>query len=77
MDARMPDLDGPDALAAIREAEPSARCFVMSGNPGAYCWESLARAGAERMFARPLELQSSSSRINPTKPKAPSSRPCA
>lgn len=55
MDARMPDLDGPDALAAIRAADPSARCFVMSGNPGAYCWESLARAGAERMFARPFD----------------------
>lgn len=54
MDARMPSLDSPDALAAIRSAEPSARCFVMSGNPGAYCWESLARAGAERMFARPF-----------------------
>jgi CheY-like chemotaxis protein len=55
MDARLPDLGGPDALAAIRAAAPSARCFVMSGNPGAYCWESLARAGAERMFARPFD----------------------
>ena len=55
MDARMPDLDGPDALAAIRAADPSVRCFVMSGNPGAYRWESLARAGAERMFARPFD----------------------
>ncbi len=56
MDVRMAGLDGPNALTAIREADPAVRGFLMSGNPGAYCREELARAGAERVFARPFDM---------------------
>lgn len=55
-DVRMPGLDGPDALSAIREVDPHVRRFLMSGDPGAYDLAELERAGAEAVFARPFDL---------------------
>src|ERR1700720_2401115 len=31
MDVRMPDLDGPSTLAALRSIDPDVRCCFMSG----------------------------------------------
>jgi CheY-like chemotaxis protein len=54
LDVQMPDLDGPQAFALMREFEPSVRAVFMSGNTGTYSTEELLALGAVRVMSKPF-----------------------
>lgn len=56
MDVRMPGLDGPQALAAIRLFCPRVPCCFMSGDFGEYGAAELLELGARAVFAKPFRL---------------------
>jgi CheY-like chemotaxis protein len=56
LDIRMPGLDGPQTLAALRQFNPAVRCCFMTGNMGLYLPEELLALGAVQVFAKPFEL---------------------
>lgn len=57
LDVRMPELDGPQALAALREFAPNLVCCFMTGHAGAYTESELLGLGAIRVFAKPFALE--------------------
>ncbi len=56
LDVRMPALDGPQALAAIRKIDPAVPACFMSGHSGNYSHEELLELGAARVFEKPFHL---------------------
>jgi CheY-like chemotaxis protein len=46
LDVRMPGLDGPQTLVALRQMKPQIRCCFMSGDLGSYGEERLGSLGA-------------------------------
>jgi DNA-binding response OmpR family regulator len=56
LDIRMPGLDGPQTLAALRELDPEVPCCFMSGDFGDYTEEELLQLGAAKIFAKPFHL---------------------
>jgi CheY-like chemotaxis protein len=56
LDVCMPGLDGPGTLLALRELEPSVRCWSMTGEPGGHTAAGLLALGAERVFLKPFSL---------------------
>lgn len=60
MDLRMPVMDGFEAIAAIRAAEPSGQrlpIIVVSANAGPEDREASAAAGADRHIAKPIRAE--------------------
>ncbi len=56
LDVRMPDLDGPAAICALRTIDPDVRCCLMSGDIGKYTAEELFASGAVHIFSKPFAL---------------------
>jgi CheY-like chemotaxis protein len=56
LDVRMPDLDGPQTLAALRQINPRIRCCFVSGDVGNYTADELLALGAEHLFLKPFLL---------------------
>jgi CheY-like chemotaxis protein len=56
LDVNMPGLDGPGALAQIRDADPAVPCCFMTGNPEPYDAEDLLALGPVCVFAKPFRL---------------------
>jgi DNA-binding response OmpR family regulator len=56
MDVRMPGLDGPQTLAALRQLNAQVRCCFMSGNLGSYTEWQLCNLGAIRVIRKPFHL---------------------
>lgn len=56
LDVRMPNRDGPETLAALRELDPYVRFCFMSGDMGKYTEENLLDLGAVAVFQKPLRL---------------------
>jgi CheY-like chemotaxis protein len=56
LDVRMPGLDGPQTLAALRRLNPSVRSCFMTGNLGLYTPEELSALGAIQVFPKPFDL---------------------
>jgi CheY-like chemotaxis protein len=56
LDVRMPILDGPQALQALRRLEPAVRCCFMSGQSGQYSDDELMELGAVHVFKKPFRL---------------------
>ena len=56
LDVNMPGLDGPGALAQIRDADPAVPCCFMTSNPEPYDAEDLLALGAVCVFAKPFRL---------------------
>jgi CheY-like chemotaxis protein len=55
MDVQMPDLDGPETLAALQQLNPNVRCCFMSGYTGKYSCEKLLAMGAMLVFPKPFD----------------------
>jgi anti-anti-sigma factor len=56
LDVLMPEMDGPQALAALRGLCPGLRWCFMTGGLGAYSERALLCSGAARVFRKPFEL---------------------
>lgn len=56
LDVRMPGLDGPATLAALKAINPSLRSCFMSGHTGDYTIQDLLALGALHVFQKPLGL---------------------
>ncbi len=56
LDVRMPGLDGPQTLRALRHLDPSVVCCFMSGHAGDHPSEELLALGAARWPSAPPEI---------------------
>jgi CheY-like chemotaxis protein len=56
LDVNMPGLDGPGALARIRQANPRVPCCFMTGHSGRYSGADLLALGAVQVFEKPFRL---------------------
>jgi CheY-like chemotaxis protein len=56
LDVRMPVLDGPQTLRALRQQDPELRCCFMSGQSGQYSSEELVELGAAHVFKKPFRI---------------------
>jgi|GEM_PF-5873637 len=56
LDVQMPELDGPTVLSALQSIEPEVRAFFMTGDSGRYTVADLLESGAQRVFAKPLDI---------------------
>jgi CheY-like chemotaxis protein len=56
LDVRMPGLDGPATLDALRDLNPDVQVCFMSGDTGAYEPEALLKRGAAHVIAKPFRL---------------------
>lgn len=56
LDVRMPGLDGPGTLSALRAINPQLTCCFMSGHTGDYTAQQLLDLGAAQVFQKPLGL---------------------
>lgn len=56
LDVRMPGMDGPTTLQALRQINPQLRCCFMSGELGSIKIDDLLALGAERVFLKPFAL---------------------
>ncbi len=54
LDVRMPGLDGPQTLAALREIDRGVRVVFMSGDTRGYSAEEPLGLGAARVVAKPF-----------------------
>ena len=57
LDIRMPGLDGPQTLDALREIDAAVMACFMSGDMGGYEPEKLLRCGAAQIIAKPFHLE--------------------
>lgn len=57
LDVRMPGLDGPQTMAALRRFDPEVRCCFMTGDSGDYTVNNLLEQGAARVISKPFHLQ--------------------
>jgi DNA-binding response OmpR family regulator len=56
LDVKMPGLDGPATLAALRQINPDVRALFISADPGAYAAETLLGMGADAVLQKPFDL---------------------
>jgi CheY-like chemotaxis protein len=56
LDVRMPGLDGPQTMDALRALNPRVLVCLMSGDLGAYQPEELRQRGAAHLIAKPFHL---------------------
>ena len=56
LDVRMPGMDGPATLEALRNLNPDVVACFMSGYTGIYPAEDLIQRGAVRVIAKPFRL---------------------
>jgi CheY-like chemotaxis protein len=56
LDVRMPGMDGPQTLAALRQINAGVACFFISGEMGGYSPEALLSMGAAGLFLKPFSL---------------------
>jgi CheY-like chemotaxis protein len=56
LDVRMPGLDGPQTLAALRRLDPGVRCCFLSGVLGEADARALLGQGALRVFHKPAAV---------------------
>jgi DNA-binding response OmpR family regulator len=57
LEVRMPGLDGPETLAALRRQNPQVRGCFMTGHTGAYSEQELLQCGAALVITKPFHLQ--------------------
>src|SRR2546423_1557697 len=54
MDVQMPKMDGVQALAALRQADPNVRVALMNDTSGRHTNEALQELGAVQVFQKPF-----------------------
>jgi CheY-like chemotaxis protein len=54
LDVRMPGMDGPQTLAALREIDPGVRCVFMTGDAAGHTGEQLLALGATGLLQKPF-----------------------
>ena len=54
LDVRMPGMDGRRTLAALRQIDPTVRCYLTGGDPGVL--EGALAQGAAGSFPKPFRL---------------------
>jgi two-component system cell cycle sensor histidine kinase/response regulator CckA len=57
LDVRMPTLDGPQTLAAIREVDPGVRAAFVTGFQGEYSEAELMLLGAAAVLSKPFRVE--------------------
>jgi CheY-like chemotaxis protein len=57
LDVRMPIMDGPRTLLALRQSGLPVRCCFMSGHADSYTREQLMGLGATHILAKPFRLE--------------------
>jgi CheY-like chemotaxis protein len=57
MDVQMPDMDGPETMAALKKIDASVVCCFMSAHPGQYVSEDLLRLGSAGIIQKPFHLE--------------------
>jgi CheY-like chemotaxis protein len=65
LDVRMPGMDGPATLDALRKLNPDVVACFMSGNTGIYAAEGLIQRGAARVIAKPFRLDELAAMLRP------------
>jgi DNA-binding response OmpR family regulator len=53
---RMPGMDGPETLTALRALDPAIPCWLITGDGSDYTPAELAGLGAACVFEKPLRL---------------------
>ncbi len=75
LDVRMPDMDGPETLAALRRFDPHVRACFVTGDAGRYSEQGLLALGALVVFQKPPRLADLGERLavlmSPMKREAP------
>jgi len=56
LDVQMPGMDGPAALAAIRQINPAVPCCLMSGEAARHVAGRVREVGADLVFEKPFHL---------------------
>jgi serine/threonine-protein kinase RsbW len=56
LDVKMPGLDGPATLAALRQINPHVRAIFVSSDTGSYTPETLLDLGVEAILQKPFDL---------------------
>lgn len=56
LDVKMPLMDGPQTLAALRELDSGVRCCFMSGYAEDYSRDQLLALGASHFFIKPFSM---------------------
>lgn len=54
LDVRMPGMDGPQTLAALRQLNPALPCWFMTGDTGRYTDHELRDFGVNRIIPKPF-----------------------
>jgi CheY-like chemotaxis protein len=57
LDIRMPGLDGPATLEALRTLDPQVCCYFLSGDFGGYDTEELLQRGARGVLRKPFQVE--------------------
>ena len=57
LDVSMPELDGPQTLAALRELDPQVCCFFMNGKLSSHTETNLVEMGAKAVIRKPFRLK--------------------
>lgn len=57
LDVRMPGMDGPQTLAALRLLDPGVRCCFLSGDFGCHTREELRAMGALAVLSKPARFE--------------------
>jgi CheY-like chemotaxis protein len=56
LDVRMPDMDGPATMDALRELVPGLPCVFVSGDTGPYTVGDLLARGASGVLDKPVAM---------------------
>jgi len=56
LDVLMPERDGPETLAGLRELDACVRCCFMSGDTGKYAEADLLKLGVVAVFQKPFRM---------------------